>query len=245
MRIQIATLKRIAIPLDQLDVEVDPATRRMAEMAESLGYSDVLQFGYGIGEAVVVAAAQEPDRVRPFVEAALRFSDYQLLLSEVRQIVSCIPKAVGFADAPSSSCQTPSMVALPPRLTFVTLGTKNMAQRRSFYSGWGWAEGDGGSDEYAQYMLGSVRLALYPLELLGSEAAPGCPAPLTDWNGVTLAVNVADKAEVDAGYRAALDSGARSIGAPVNREWGGYSAYVADPEGQRWEIAWAPGLELS
>lgn len=137
------------------------------------------------------------------------------------------------------------MVALPPRLTFVTLGTNNMSRRRSFYSGWGWDEREGGSDEFAQYTLGSVRLALYPLDLLGREAAPGCSAPSSDWNGVTLAVNVANEAEVDAGYRVALDSGARSIGEPVNREWGGYSAYVADPEGQRWEIAWAPGLELS
>ena len=122
------------------------------------------------------------------------------------------------------------MVAVPPRLTFVTLGTDNMAQRRSFYSGWGWDEGEDGGDEYAQYALGSVRLALYPLELLGSEAAPGCPDPSSDWNGVTLAINVADKAEVDAGYRAALDSGARSIDEPVDREWVGYFAYVADPE---------------
>lgn len=60
-----------------------------------------------------------------------------------------------------------------------------------------------------------------------------------------LAVNVATQVEVDLGYRAALDSGALSIAEPVRREWGGYSAYVADPEGQRWEIAWAPGLELS
>jgi uncharacterized protein len=33
------------------------------------------------------------------------------------------------------------------------------------------------------------------------------------------------------------------VAAPTEREWGGYSAYVADPE-IRWEIAWAPGLKL-
>jgi len=36
-------------------------------------------------------------------------------------------------------------------------------------------------------------------------------------------------------------AGARVVGAPVDREWGGYSGYVADPEGNRWEIAWLPG----
>jgi len=101
------------------------------------------------------------------------------------------------------------MVALPPKLTFVTLGTNNLPRRRSFYSGWGWDEREGGSDEFAQYTLGSVRLVLYPLDLLGSEATPGCSAPSSDWNGVTLAVNVANEAEVDAGYRVALHSGAQ------------------------------------
>ena len=142
-------------------------------------------------------------------------------------------------------CQTSLMDALPQRLTFVTLGTKEMKRRRSFYAGWGWEEREGGSDEFAQYSLGSVRLALYALDLLGDEAAPGCGAPASDWNGVTLAVNVASQAEVHAAFRAALDSGARSVAEPINREWGGLSAYVADPEGQRWEIAWLPGLDLS
>ncbi len=34
-------------------------------------------------------------------------------------------------------------------------------------------------------------------------------------------------------------AGAASIDEPVTREWGGRSAYVADPERNRWEIAWA------
>jgi len=29
--------------------------------------------------------------------------------------------------------------------------------------------------------------------------------------------------------------------APAAREWGGYSGYVADPDGFRWEIAYNPG----
>lgn len=36
-------------------------------------------------------------------------------------------------------------------------------------------------------------------------------------------------------------AGAQVIGAPVDREWGGYFGYVADPERNRWEIAWLPG----
>jgi hypothetical protein len=46
-------------------------------------------------------------------------------------------------------------------------------------------------------------------------------------------------AAVDAAYADAVAGGARSIGKPTDRFWGGRSAYIADPEGNRWEIAWA------
>ena len=36
-------------------------------------------------------------------------------------------------------------------------------------------------------------------------------------------------------------AGAVSVAEPADREWGGRSGYVADPEGNRWEIAWAGG----
>ncbi|GAA1136696.1 hypothetical protein GCM10009672_02370 [Nesterenkonia lutea] len=36
-------------------------------------------------------------------------------------------------------------------------------------------------------------------------------------------------------------TGAAEVTAPQHRDWGGYTGYFADPEGFRWEIAWAPG----
>ena len=40
-------------------------------------------------------------------------------------------------------------------------------------------------------------------------------------------LNVASRDAVDEAYGAATTVGAQSIAAPVEREWGGYSAYVA------------------
>jgi hypothetical protein len=57
---------------------------------------------------------------------------------------------------------------------------------------------------------------------------------------VTLAMNVATRVDVDEALAAAAEAGANVIGSPAEREWGGYSGYFADPEGHRWEIAWAP-----
>ena len=135
-------------------------------------------------------------------------------------------------------------MGIPQRLTFVTLGARDLPTLRRFYQAIGWTENDGSDDSFASFDCGSVKLALYPLDHLREEAAPNAdtPDPGT-WNGITLAVNVSDRAEVEAAYAHAVASGATPIATPVEREWGGYSGYIADPEGNRWELAWAPGFD--
>src|SRR4051794_24545629 len=130
---------------------------------------------------------------------------------------------------------------VPQRLMAVTLGARSVPALRAFYGTIGWQENDGSDDTFTSFTMGSVRLALYPIELLRAEAAPGEPViPSGSWNGVTLSVNVATRDEVDVGIAAAVAAGASALGSPVEREWGGYTGYFADPEGHRWEIAWAP-----
>jgi uncharacterized protein len=130
-------------------------------------------------------------------------------------------------------------VRVPQRVTIVTLGARSMSTLRAFYAALGWAEREGSDEGFTAYDAGTVRLALFPLERLALEAAPGEPPP-SGWNGVTLAINVESVEAVDAVFRSALHAGARLVAEPVRREWGGYSGYIADPEGNRWEIAWAP-----
>lgn len=133
---------------------------------------------------------------------------------------------------------------VPQRLTFVTLGARDVPALRRFYRDLGWTENDGASDTFASFDCGSVELALYPLHLLREEAAPTAGLPdAGTWTGITLAVNFADNAEVDQAYADALAAGAAAITEPADRAWGGYSGYIADPEGNRWELAWAPGFD--
>ena len=128
------------------------------------------------------------------------------------------------------------------RISFVTLGARDLERLRAFYVAWGWAERPGGTDDFAQFDAGGVRLALFPLDRLRDEAAPDAELPAPGaWNGFTLAINVSDVESVDEMHRTAVAAGAHPVGDPVAREWGGYSGYVADPEGNRWEIAWLPG----
>jgi uncharacterized protein len=126
---------------------------------------------------------------------------------------------------------------IPPRLTAVTLGAENLPELRRFYCGLGWTELEGSGDHWCAFLLGGVLLTLFPEQELNAEAT----VPTSGRGGFTLAINVDEKLDVDTTFAAAVAAGARPLGGPEDRSWGGRSAYVADPEGNRWEIAWAPG----
>lgn len=131
-------------------------------------------------------------------------------------------------------------MTIPQRISYLTLGARSMSNLRAFYRVLGWTERPGSDDDFATYYAGGALLALYPLQRLTEEAAPGEAQPDHGWNGVTIGINVASASAVDDAFRSAVEAGASAVAGPVSRDWGGYSCYVADPEGNRWEITWAP-----
>jgi uncharacterized protein len=135
------------------------------------------------------------------------------------------------------------MNALPARLSFVTLATRDHARMRDFFVALGFPISLDIPGNFAAFVIGGVILALYPDELLAGEAAPGEVAP-TGWRGFTLSINVDEREDVDAAYAAAIAAGGTVIAEPVDREYGPRSGYFADPEGNRWEVAWANGIEF-
>ncbi len=132
------------------------------------------------------------------------------------------------------------VVTVPQSLSYVTLGALDMRTLRAFYGSLGWTERPGSDDAFTTFDAGGVLLALYPIEHLAAEAAPNESLPQTGWNGTTLGINVESIAAVDDAFAAAQAAGGQPVTSPVRREWGGYSAYFADPEGNRWELTWAP-----
>jgi len=61
---------------------------------------------------------------------------------------------------------------MEPRLTLVTLGTKNLATLRAFYSkGLKWVEAPGGNADVAFYDLNGVVLSLFSEKELAKDAA--------------------------------------------------------------------------
>lgn len=95
-------------------------------------------------------------------------------------------------------------------------------------------------DDFAAFELRGAVLALFPVEKLAAdgraEAEPGR-------GGIRFVVGVMvdGPAEVDALAEAVRRAGGRVTKEPVDAEFfAGRSAYVADPEGNYWEFAWAP-----
>jgi catechol 2,3-dioxygenase-like lactoylglutathione lyase family enzyme len=127
------------------------------------------------------------------------------------------------------------------RLTIVTLGVRDLAASREFYSGGlGWTP-TLDLDEVVFYQVApGVLLALFPLDDLaadvGHEASWGAP--------FTLSHNVGSRLEVDAGVEVARRAGATILKAAQQADFGGYHGYFADPDGHRWEVCHNPGLTV-
>ncbi|HET7901625.1 MAG TPA: VOC family protein [Candidatus Nanopelagicales bacterium] len=130
---------------------------------------------------------------------------------------------------------------MDPRISFVTLVVRDLESSRRFYvEGLGWPTELDVPGEVVMVRVGDkLVLSLWEESSATDELGPvgrGDGAP-----PFTLAHNVGSPAEVDAVVAEALAAGATLVAATVQRDWGGYSGYVADPDGFRWEIAFNPG----
>lgn len=130
------------------------------------------------------------------------------------------------------------------RLTLVTLGVTDLdASRRFYLDGLGW-QPLLDVDEVVFVQVGpGVVLSLYGRADLareaGTAAGPGEPPPFS------LAHNVADEQAVHRVVAEMRAAGGTVVAEPVRASWGGVTAYVADPDGFRWEIAFNPGLVVA
>jgi catechol 2,3-dioxygenase-like lactoylglutathione lyase family enzyme len=130
------------------------------------------------------------------------------------------------------------------RLTLITLGVADLDRAIRFYrDGLGWAPSSASQEgEVAFFQLNGMVLGLW------SRASLAGDARVVDgggWGGIALAQNHRSREAVDAAVAAALAAGATLLKAPEATDWGGYSGYVADPDGHAWEIAHNPFWPLA
>jgi catechol 2,3-dioxygenase-like lactoylglutathione lyase family enzyme len=130
---------------------------------------------------------------------------------------------------------------MEPRINFVTLVVRDLAASRRFYvDGLGWpVEFEAAGDVIMIRVGDEIVLSLWDESSAAAEIGPvgreGGVAPFT------LACTVASREEVDHVVGEAVSAGAVIVNEPTDRDWGGYTGYIADPDGFRWEIVWDPG----
>jgi uncharacterized protein len=129
------------------------------------------------------------------------------------------------------------------RISLITLGVKDLATSKKFYvEGFGWKPAFE-SKEIIFFQTVGLIFALFLRDELAADfqADPAIfgRAPMA------LAYNVREKKEVDPLIQRAVASGATLLKTPREAPWGGYSGYLADPDGFAWEIAWNPGWQFA
>lgn len=125
------------------------------------------------------------------------------------------------------------------RVSLITLGVDDIEKSAAFYQALGWKKAETQDPGIVAFdLLGQV-LGLYPKENLARDMGLE-PSELVGFSGITLAHNVRDKALVAQIHDLAVQAGARSIKPPHDVFWGGHIAYISDPDGHVWEIAFNP-----
>ena len=128
-----------------------------------------------------------------------------------------------------------------PKLSVVTLGVRDVGRARSFYEALGWSSmpAEPGS-AISLFEFDGVVLALYGWDDLAADIELPTVLQVPGFRGITLAHNEPSVADVDRAYERFLAAGAAVVKRPAATDWGGYSGYVADPDGHLWELAYNP-----
>ena len=129
-------------------------------------------------------------------------------------------------------------MTVPQRLSMVTLGVADVAHSTAFYESLGWRRSSASQDTITFFTMQGSVLGLYGWAALADDAQVAADG--TGFRGVTCALNCDGPDEVDAVFAEWLAAGAELVKQPETVEWGGYSGYVADPDGHLWEIAHNP-----
>ena len=128
-------------------------------------------------------------------------------------------------------------------INYITLGVADLAESRRFYREViGWQETADSHENIAFFQAGNaLLLALFGKTALAHDAQ--IPEQSSGFPRFTLAHNVGSEAEVDALFAEFAAKNINIIKAPQKVFWGGYSGYLADPDGFLWEIAFNPFLQ--
>jgi uncharacterized protein len=129
------------------------------------------------------------------------------------------------------------------KLNIITLGVQSIEASLHFYEKvLGWKKSSSSNDNISFFPLGGMVLALYGKDKLAEDAQ--VPNNSSGFAGFTLAYNTKSEEEVDAVMKLIKSGGGKIVKSAEKVFWGGYSGYVADPDGYLIEVAYNPFWEM-
>ena len=129
---------------------------------------------------------------------------------------------------------------MKPTLSLVTLGVSDLDRSRRFYEALGWEPQDWTPESKVVFFeLNGVMLSLFGRDDLAEDVGVEATRS-TGFSSITLAHNEPSIDDVDRAFNEFISAGATAVKTPQATAWGGYSGYVADPDGHLWEVAFNP-----
>tara|TARA_B110000879_G_C10991339_1_gene439394 strand:+ start:166 stop:609 length:444 start_codon:yes stop_codon:yes gene_type:complete len=129
------------------------------------------------------------------------------------------------------------------RLTMITLGVSDLNKSTDFYeSKFGWKKSKSSHEYISFFTLNGIQLAIYERNELANDATVNSDG--NGFKGFTISYNVRSEKAVNSLIEKLRTNGVNIIKEPQKVTWGGYSSYISDLDGNLWEIAFNPFLEL-
>jgi predicted lactoylglutathione lyase len=131
------------------------------------------------------------------------------------------------------------MTTAAPLANIITLGAKDLQRERDFYDRLGWPlvfE----SDDFIAFELQGCVLTLFPVEKLAADSRVSADVR-RDGIRFSIIITVNSPEEVDQLSERVRAAGGSLTKPPMDADFfEGRDAYFSDPEGNFWEIAYAP-----
>jgi predicted lactoylglutathione lyase len=135
-------------------------------------------------------------------------------------------------------------MSIPQRFTLVTLGVADVEASTAFYRRLGWRQSTRSVEGTTFFTTPGPVIALWSSDELAADAgrasATDASPSAPPFRAVALAINFDTRDEVDGALADWQAAGGEVTKAAVETEWGGYSGYGADPDGNLWEFAHNP-----
>jgi uncharacterized protein len=133
-------------------------------------------------------------------------------------------------------------MAVPARISIVTLGVADVARSVRFYEALGWQRASASMDEIAWFRTADTWLGIFGWDDLATDAnLQG--ATRGGFGGVTLAINVESADAVDDALAEAVAAGGALLKPGTDLPFG-YGGYFSDPDGHAWEVCWNPSFPI-